>query len=115
MFDSVNALKEGASYENCCVISAVDITFVFSTVTVTEFCPIPEDLPVLHEIDVAEFHLDCSHPVFPSRTDGVFPSPKFDPNTNSRTDPVDTVSHGRQQHTPRQAENNSKLQQQGWG
>ena len=63
-------------------------------VAITAFCPIIEDLPVLHVIDVAEFHLYSSHPVFPSRADGVFPSPKFDPNTNTRVDPAETVSRG---------------------
>ncbi len=88
-----------------------------NTVTETALLFEIKALADLHVIEVADFHSDASHPVFPIRVDGDDPSPKPDPNTMTEIDPANAVSHGsrkerlRQQGT-RQLQNETT--KQGW-
>jgi hypothetical protein len=65
-----------------------------STVTETALWFAVNALADLHVIEVADFHSEASHPVFPTRADGDFPSPKSDPNTITEMDAANAVSHG---------------------
>jgi hypothetical protein len=78
-----------------------------STVIETALLFAIDALANLHIIEVADFHSDASHPVFPIRVDGDFSSPKSDPNTITDIDPGNAVSHSHRKEASKAAGHNA--------